>query len=109
MALNEQPISARVALYIGFIASFTFMVFIANYQLDHLSRYTILLFLIPLPFICLFIGRKKPLVAGILLVAIGVASIYLETNVVISTVRYIPGKGLFHSFYYTLFFVTLRF
>jgi hypothetical protein len=105
--LDKKNTFHRIALYIGFIASFPFMVFIVNYQLDQLHRYTLLLLLIPLPFIFLFFGTKKPVITGILFIIVGVISIYMESNIVITTTRYIPGRGFFHSFYYTLFFVTL--
>ena len=106
-ALDKYNNFNKIAGYIGFIASFTFLVFIVNYQFDLLNRYTLFLLLIPLPFICLFIGQKKPLMAGIFFIIISIISIYIETNVIVSSTRYIPGRGLFHSFYYTLFFVAL--
>ncbi|MFC1875282.1 hypothetical protein ACFLY3_03965 [Chloroflexota bacterium] len=105
--LDRRYALKRAGLYIGFIASFTFMVFIANYQLDHLGRYTMMLLLIPLPFIFLFIGWKKPIIGGILLIIIGTVSIFMETNVTIGVAQYIPGRGFSYAFSYTLFFVTL--
>jgi hypothetical protein len=93
----------RAGMLIGLVGAIAFMVFTANFTLDWIGRYNLMLFLIPLPFISLLVAWKRPFIGGILLIVVAILAVLLDINITIGMLGYISGIGLG----YTLVFVAL--
>jgi hypothetical protein len=77
---GQRSYLPRAAMYIGVLGAVFFLFFLLFYLEDWTHRYTYMIALIPIPIISLFIARKLPFVSGLLLVALGIATILLHIN-----------------------------
>ncbi|MFC2026923.1 DUF4405 domain-containing protein [Chloroflexota bacterium] len=100
---SRQSYLTRVGKFIGLVGAISFLVFAALHQLNYSGGHLFMLFLIPLPFIMLFISSKRLLFGGILLSAFSLIVIPLNIYFAIGTSGYIPGLQLG----YTIVFVSL--
>jgi hypothetical protein len=99
----------RAGLYIGIVGAVNFIVFVLFYLEDWTHRFSFMVALIPIPFISLFLARKKLFIGGVLLIALGVAALLIDINLSIGIVGQIAGVGLGHTvgLGYTIIFVSL--
>jgi len=107
---NSQPsYLPRAGLYTGIIGAVSFILFILFYLEDWTYRFTLMIALIPVPFISLLLAWKKPFIGGTLLIASGIAAIIIDVNVSLGIVGQVAGIGFEHNVIlgYTIVFVSL--
>jgi len=91
---RRQLYSTRAGMFIGLVGAISFLVFAALHQLNYIGSNYFMLFLIPLPFIIMFISYKKPLIGGVLFSILSISTIPLHIYFPIGTLGYIPGLQL---------------
>jgi len=100
---HQRSYLPRVGLYFGILGTISLLFFVLIFQEDWMHRYSYMIALVPIPIIFLFIARKKPLVGGLLLVALGVVILILDIIFSAGHPGQIAGRGLG----YTIVFVSL--
>lgn len=100
---------SRAGMLIGLVGATGFLVAMFTFQLDWVGKYSLMLCLIPVPFINLILARKWPLINGALLIIMGIASIVLFLIYPVGVVWNQIGvwNELGPETIYTLAFVTL--
>lgn len=93
----------RAGLYLGILGVVSLLVFVLIFQQDWTHRFPLMLAMIPVSVIALLISKKLPLVSGLLLLALGIASAVLDIMYGVGTPGQIAGRGLG----YTIVFVSL--
>jgi hypothetical protein len=73
--VKQKSYLPRAGMLIGVIGAICFLVAMLTFQLDWVNRYMFMLYLIPVPFICLILAKKYPLICGTLLILLGIAAI----------------------------------
>ncbi len=101
--MKTQNALKDAGLHFGIIGTLTFIVFILIFREDWTKQYQYLIYLLPLPVICLIAANKFPLVGGLMLVGLGLGAAFFDIYFSPSHPGQITGRGLG----YTLIFVTL--
>ena len=65
-------------MLIGMVGAICFGAEMITFQLDWVGRYNFLLFLIPVPFICIIFAKKLPLICGTILFVLGILVIFFH-------------------------------
>jgi hypothetical protein len=68
---------SRAGVLIGLVGAISFMMAMVTFQLDWTNKYVFMLWFIPVPFICIVLARKYPVIGGILLVLLSIMSVML--------------------------------
>ena len=73
--VKQSSYLPRAGMLIGVVGAVCFLVAMFTFQLDQASRYVFMLYLIPIPFICLILAKKYPVICGALLILLGMVAI----------------------------------